>query len=238
VFSGLPVDAQLLAGGMVVGVAIGLTTGTLGGARRGGRADHALLLGTTLGVSAPVFLLAYVVLMLFAPGTGRWPVSFVSDAGTYVAPTRDPLGWLHAMWGPWLVLGVPIAATVHRMVRASLQDVLDDDVLRTARAKGVPERLVLRRHALPMALPPVLGLLSANMALLVTNVALIERPFELPGSFRFMDVGQFLGETGGHTPSPAIVQALVVEVTLLIAVFILVCDVLQARLDPRVAAQG
>jgi peptide/nickel transport system permease protein len=238
VFSGLPVDAQLLAGGMVVGAAVGLTTGTLCGPRRGGRLDRALLLGTTVGMSAPVFWLGYVVLLLFAPVTGRWHLPFVSDAGMYVSPAHDPIRWLHAMWAPWLILAVPIAASAHRMVRATLHDVLDEDALRTARAKGLRERLVLRRHALPLALPPVLGLMSANMALLATNVALIERPFKLPGSFRYVDVGQYLGETGGHSPSPDFVQAVVVAITLLVVTFILACDVLQARLDPRVAARG
>jgi peptide/nickel transport system permease protein len=238
VFSGLPVDAQLLAGGMVVGVAVGVTTGTLCGPRRGGTLDRALLFGTTLGMSAPVFWLGYVVLLLFAPVTGRWQVPFVSDAGMYASPTRDPVGWLHAMWAPWLILAVPIAAAAHRMVRATLHDVLDEDVLRTARAKGLRDRIVMRRHALPLALPPVLGLMSASMALLATNVALIERPFKLPGSFRYVDVGQYLGETGGHSPSADFVQAVVVAITLLVVSGILVCDVLQARLDPRVAARG
>jgi ABC-type dipeptide/oligopeptide/nickel transport system permease component len=141
------------------------------------------------------------------------------------------------MWVPWVVLAVPLAAMCHRMVRATLHDLLDDDLLRTARAKGLRQRAVMARHALPLALPPVLGLVSGNMALLVTNAALIQRPFNLPGAFRFMDVGQFLGEQAG-SPSPAIIQALVLEAALLIALFVLVCDVLQARLDPRVAAAG
>jgi peptide/nickel transport system permease protein len=237
VLSGLPVDAALLAGGLLLGIAVGLVTGTVCGARRDGRTDRALLLGTSLGVSVPVYFLAAIALVLFAPDSGRWPVPFFSDTAAYVAPLRDPLGWVQAMWVPCAVLAVPVAAMCHRMVRATLHDVLDEDLLRTARAKGLRERAVMTRHALPLTLPPVLGLISGNMALLVTNAALIEHPFNLPGAFRFIDIGQFRGEYA-HSPQPEIVQALVVEAAVLIALFVLVCDVLQARLDPRVAAAG
>jgi peptide/nickel transport system permease protein len=233
VLRGLPVDLALLGGGMLVGVAAGMLTGTLAGARRRGTADRALAVGSAFGLSVPVFWLGFVVIVFVSPESGKHQIPFVSGAGHYVSPFRDPVGWLHAMWVPWVVLAIPLAAMVHRMARATLPEVLGDDHLRTARAKGLRERTVMLKHALPTALPPVLALVSVNVAMMVANVILIEPTFELPGAFRRADVGQFLGEQS-HIPSAAIVQALIVESAVIIAVTMLVCDLLQALLDPRV----
>jgi peptide/nickel transport system permease protein len=237
VLSGLPVDAALLAGGMVVGITLGVGTGLLAGPRGRRPADRALTVASCAMLSMPVYWLAIVGLFFFSPVIGRWALPFASDYNQYVGLTQDPLRWLQSLWVPWVVLGTPLAAMTHRMVRSTLAEVQDEQFLQTARAKGVREARLQWRHALPAALPPVLALVSVNMALLVTNVALIEPAFNLPGAFRNADIGQFLGEQAPPV-DPQIVQALVVEAALLIAAFILVCDVLQARLDPRVAARG
>ena len=141
---------------------------------------------------------------------------------------------------PWVALAIPLAAMCHRLTRAALVEVLDDDMLRTARAKGLRERTVMFRHALPVALPPVIGLVSANMALLVTNVIVIETPFNLPGAFRFAGVGQFVYFAARQGPGVnfEVVQALIVEAAALIAIMTLVCDLLYAALDPRLAARA
>jgi peptide/nickel transport system permease protein len=90
----------------------------------------------------------------------------------------------------------------------------------------------MRRHALRAALPPVLGLVSVNVALMVTNVVLIEPAFQLPGFFRQADIGQFRGDLT-HVPSLEVVQALVLEAALLIAVTMLLADLVRAKIDPR-----
>ncbi len=135
---------------------------------------------------------------------------------------------------PWLVLAAPLAAMVYRMTRASLAEVVSEDYIRTARAKGVRERIVVRRHALRAALSPVIGLVSVNVALLVTNVIVIERAFNLPGFFRVASIGQFNG-LDDKEPHISLddVQALIVEAALLIALTMFLADVLRAKLDPR-----
>ena len=132
--------------------------------------------------------------MLFAPQSGYLlQIPFLSWYGGYVPFADSPVRWLQSLWVPWLVLAAPLAAMVYRMTRASLAEALDEDFIRTARAKGVRERIVVRRHALRAALSPVIGLVSVNVALLVTNVIVIERAFNLPGFFRVASIGQFNG---------------------------------------------
>jgi peptide/nickel transport system permease protein len=159
----------------------------------------------------------------------------VSWYGGYVPFTHSPLRWLQSLWVPWLVLAAPLAAMVYRMTRASLAEVMSEDFVRTARAKGVRERIVLRRHGLRAALSPVIGLVSVNVALLVTNVIVIERAFNIPGFFRVASIGQFNGLGEGKEPPISVddVQALIVEASLLIAVTMFLADVLRAKLDPR-----
>src|SRR6476469_1497012 len=238
VLKGAVVDGTLLLGGLLVGTLTGLVTGTMAGARRRTTADRALAVGSAAGLSVPVYWLGFMTLVLFAPDQGRWGIPFFTQSDSYRPLTEDPLAWLQSLWVPWVALAIPLAAMCHRLTRAALVEVLDDDMLRTARAKGLRERTVMFRHALPVALPPVIGLISANMALLVTNVIVIETPFNLPGAFRFANVGQFIQFSGDKGPGVnfEVVQALIVEAAALIAIMTLVCDLLFAALDPRVAA--
>jgi peptide/nickel transport system permease protein len=230
----LPVDIALLAGGLVLGVGVGLATGLATARRRGRALDHALGIGSAVGLSIPIYWFGIAVLWLFAPQSGEVvQIPFLSWYGGYVSPGQDPLGWLQSLWVPWVVLAIPLAAMCHRMARASLVEVMDADHVRTARAKGLREAVVMRRHALRAALPPVLGLVSVSVALMVTNVILVETAFHLPGFFSQADVGQFLGELG-HLPSPEVVQALILEAAVLISVTMLITDLLHARLDPQV----
>ncbi|MGZ4277303.1 MAG: ABC transporter permease [Solirubrobacteraceae bacterium] len=240
VLKGAVVDGTLLVGGLVVGTLTGLVTGTVAGARRRTKTDRALAIGSAAGLSVPVYWLGFVALIAFAPSFGGLEIPFFTTMGEYRPITHDPLVWLRSLWVPCVVLGIPLAAMCHRMTRAALADVLDEDLLRTARAKGLRERTVMFRHALPAALPPVIGLVSANMALLVTNVIVIETPFNLPGAFRFANVGQFLYLSNDKGPGVnfEVVQALIVEAAALIAITTLVCDLLLAALDPRLAARA
>jgi len=232
----MPVDIALLVGSLVCGVAIGLAAGVVGGARRRSAVDRALGVGSAVGLSMPVYWFSSIVLVLFAPQSGYLlQIPFLSWYGGYVSFGDSPLRWLQSLWVPWLVLAAPLAAMVYRMTRASLAEVLTEDFVRTARAKGVRERIVLRRHALRAALSPVIGLVSVNVALLVTNVIVIERAFNLPGFFRVANVGQFSGLGEGKEPPILLddVQALIVEASLLIALTMFAADVLRAKLDPR-----
>lgn len=232
----MPVDIALLIGSLLCGVAIGLTTGLLGGTRRRSATDRTLTVGSAIGLSMPVYWFGAIVLVLFAPQSGYLlQIPFLSWYGGYVSFADSPLRWLQSLWVPWLVLAAPLAAMVYRMTRATLAEVVTEDFVRTARAKGLRERVVMRRHALRAALSPVIGLVSVNIALLITNVIVIERAFNLPGFFRVADIGQFAGLGEDNEPPIMLddVQALIVEASLLIALTMFAADVLRAKLDPR-----
>jgi peptide/nickel transport system permease protein len=232
----MPVDVALLIGSLVCGVAIGLAAGLVGGVRRRSATDRALAVGSAIGMSMPVYWFSSIALVLFAPQSGYLlQIPFLSWYGGYVPFADSPLRWLQSLWVPWLVLAAPLAAMVYRMTRASLAEVEAEDFIRTARAKGVREARVWRRHALRAAVSPVIGLVSVNVALLVVNVIVIERAFNLPGFFRVATIAQGNGLGEGKEPPILLddVQALIVEVSLLIAVTMFLADVLRAKLDPR-----
>jgi peptide/nickel transport system permease protein len=244
VLDGLHVDLELIVGGLVIGVGLGVVAGTLSGPRAHTALDGLFAVGSAAALSVPVFWFGLVLLLLFSPLSGSLPVGFFSAANTYVPFTDDPLAWLHAIWVPWLILATPLAAVCYRMTRSALRDVLDEEHVRAARAAGLSERRVLWRYALPVALPPVLGLVSVMIPVLVANAVLIEPLFSLPGALAQADVGQFMGgydgvafsTTSTHTPPFDVAQALIVEGAFLVAVMVLACDLLHAWLDPRVRA--
>ncbi len=132
---------------------------------------------------------------------------------------------------PWLVLGLPLAGVCLRMMRSAMHEVLDEDYLRTARAKGVRPNRVIRRHAVPSAVAPVFALTGVTMPIVITNLVLIEQVFSVPGVFTGMRRGIAAGDFDLLFGLTAVAAGLV-------AVSSLATDVVLAWLDPRVRAQG
>lgn len=224
---GFAADVWLLGGALVLGVLGGLAGGTVLARRPGTPGAWALNGLIAVFIASPVYWLGYVVLIALGPRTGAFvEVPFVSDVGDYVAPTEDPIGFLQAMWVPWLLAAAPLAAACARMGASQLREVGGEDFVRTARGKGVPERRVTTRHALPAAAAPVVGLVSVNMNLMITNVALLEAVFNVPGGFRYV-------ERALANRDVDLAQGLVLEATFLIVVANFAADAIQAWLDPR-----
>jgi peptide/nickel transport system permease protein len=181
-------------------------------------------------LSSPVYWLGLVVLLLFAPGVGFIAeIPFFSTVGGYRDPSDDPLRFLQAIWLPCLIVGAPLLAGCTRMCAAQLGTVLHEDFVRTARAKGLRARGVLWRHALPAAAGPVVALIAVNMNLILTNLALIEVVFNIPGAFRYIERALVNRDVD-------LVQALVLESTFFIVVANFLADAIQGWLDPRVRA--
>jgi len=224
----LPADLAMVFGGVASGVLIGLAGGLVCATLPGSWLARILHLLAAFVLSVPPYWLGFMALIFFAPGTGYvLELPFVSALMDYEDLTEHPLGWLKALWLPWILVGLPLAAGVLRMTTITLRDVVGEDFVRTARAKGLRHRTVVRRHALPLALAPVAALTGANIALLVTNVALMESAFNIPGIFR--DIRGVYS----HADLP-LIQAMVIETTVLIVGANMVADLVQAWLDPRV----
>jgi peptide/nickel transport system permease protein len=224
---GMPVDFVLLAGGLAFGLGAGAAGGLVAVARPRSRIARCFDLLAGLGVSMPIYWMGFAVLMLFASNTGmvvRLP--FVSGSAEYETLPSDPLAFVRSLWVPCVVVGTPVAAGVYRMTLAASRDLLGEEFVRTAYGKGLRERSVLTRHVLPVAATPILILAASQMNLLITNVALMEVAFNIPGAFRELTRGLANGNT-------MLIQALVVEGVILIALANLAADLLQVRLDPR-----
>ena len=227
VMEGFLVDLYLLAGAIVLAVVIGLAAGTLQATHPRSPASRAIGALTALALSAPVYWLGLVALLMFAPGVGSIAeIPFLSTVNGYRDPLDDPLGFLHGLWLPVLIVGTPLAAACTRMAATQLRGTLAEDFVRTARAKGVGRRRVVRRHALPAAAGPVVSLVGVQMNVILTNVALIETVFNIPGGFRYVEDALVNRDVD-------LVQVLVVEATLFIVVANFIADSIHAWLDPR-----
>jgi peptide/nickel transport system permease protein len=223
----LPADLSLVVGGLVVGAALGIALGAVAAQRRGTLMGRGLDVFAAFGMSAPVYWLGAMAVVLFHPEVGRFARLPVSKPNTYEPLTHDPLAWLQSLWLPWLILGLPLAAITMRMMRATLAETLDEDFVRTARGKGLSPARVMRRHAVPAASAPVISLVGVTMGTLITNAILLEYTFSIPGVFslmrRAMDQGDF-----------PVIEGVAIAGALLVVLANLLADLVHAWLDPRV----
>jgi peptide/nickel transport system permease protein len=225
---GFLVDVYLLVGAIGFAVLAGLTAGTFQARHPRTPASRAITALTAFGLASPVYFVGLMLLLLFAPGSGAVAeVPFLSGVAAYRPPSADLGAFVHHIWMPAVIIGAPLAAACTRMTAAQVATTLHEDFVRTARAKGVRERRVVRRHALTASAAPVLALIGVNMNLTLTNLALTEAVFNIPGSFRYIERALVNRDVD-------LVQALVVEATLFIVVANFLCDALQGWLDPRV----
>jgi peptide/nickel transport system permease protein len=190
---GVPADLQLLIGGVIAGLALGVAGGLYCAARPDGPPAHALHVVAMVGICAPVYVVGLLTLLLFGHGIGR-----LADLGiplTYTAFGDGAGRWFASLIVPWLVVGFPIAGAALRMMRAQAVEVRGEDYLRTARAKGLGERDVFRHHVLRPSIAPVVVMVGATANATLLNMVLVERAFSVPGVFQHlsdaMDTGDF-----------------------------------------------
>jgi peptide/nickel transport system permease protein len=213
----------------VIGVAAGVTGGVVCARRPRSAAAWLLRVLALLALCAPVYWVGLLALLLFGSGVGVLVPLFIVETGNYEPLTQDPLAWLRSLLVPWLVTGAPLAAICLRMTAATLRDVADEDFLRTALGKGLSERTVIVRHALPVSVAPTLSVAGAYVPLLVGNALLVEQVFNIPGVFRVTTDAISQGDF-------ELLQGLVITGAILVVLGNLAADLLLARLDPRVRA--
>jgi peptide/nickel transport system permease protein len=224
----VPVDLALLLGGLLIGTTVGVAGGRFCATHEGRRRTRVLHATTALQLSSPVFFQTMLVLFYFSSNVSEFiRLPFLSGEGQYVPLGENPLLFLRAMWLPWILAGLPLAAFVLRITEAHLREDLQEDFIRTARAKGLPERTVVLKHGLRSALTPIVTIFGLDLGLLLGGAVLTESTFSLPG------IGKYAVDGIVNQDLPR-----VMGVTLIAAFFIiianLIVDILYAVLDPRV----
>ena len=217
----LPVTASLAIGSALLWLLMAVPIGVQAATRSRSLRDRVAMTFALLGVSTPVFLVGIGLLYVFYLRLG-W-----SPAPSYVPLTRNPLQWVNHLYLAWLTIAVGTAALYVRMIRSGMLDVLGEDYVRTARAKGLPERTVILRHALRAALTPVVTMLGLDIGTLLAGAIVVEQAFGLPG------IGATAVQAIVNVDLP-VVQGIVLFTAFFVIMFNLVVDVLYAALDPRI----
>jgi peptide/nickel transport system permease protein len=225
IFNHLPATAYLVAGAAILWLTIGIAVGIISAIRRRSLLDRATMTGSLVLISAPVFWLGLVFLYLFATDIGRLHI-FPGQGAYGVATTFVGRG--KALIMPWIVLAAASAAVYARYMRTSMIEAMSEDYIRTARAKGVPERKVILRHGVRSAITPIVTLVGLDVGtLLAGNAILTESVFNIPG------VGNLL-YNAIHKTDLAMIEGITLIGAFFIISFNLIVDIAYAYLDPRV----
>jgi peptide/nickel transport system permease protein len=217
----LPVTIGLSAYALAITLALGLLSGILAALRQNTWIDQAAMIFAMFGISVPNFYLGLLMIIVFAVDLGWVPT------GGYVAFTEDPWGWVVAMTLPAISLALLLTGLLARITRSTMLEVLRQDYIRTARAKGLPQRKVVIKHALSNALIPIVTVIGIIVSLLISGSVVTETLFSIPG------MGQLLTQAVLNRDYPMVQGGLLIVTALLVLVNIGV-DVLYAFLDPRV----
>ena len=216
-----PRTIYLMAGGLAVSLAIALPCGLVAATHRGSWVDLAVSTLATVSLAVPSFFFGILLMLVFAVALGWLPTT------GFVEPGEDFVGFLKHMLMPWFTLGSALAALTTRILRSSMLDVLGQDYIRTARAKGLEERVVMVRHALRNAAIPTITVVGVQAGYLMGGAIVTERVFAYPGMGLLM-VGSIT------TRDYPVIQAGIMLFALSFVVINLFTDVLYVLVDPRI----
>jgi peptide/nickel transport system permease protein len=212
---------QLAVLSIILALLIAIPAGVLSAVKRGSALDVATTTVSLMGVAVPSFFLGILLIFLFSLKL-RW----LPPTG-YVNPFVDPIASLKLMIMPALTLGAGAAAVITRIARSSLLEVLDQEYVRTARAKGLRETIVVRRHALRNALIPVVTVTGLSAGHLLGGAVIVEQVFALPG------LGRLAVDNIFNRDFP-VVQGVVLLLAVIFLAINFIVDLLYAALDPRI----
>jgi len=211
--SRLPASLLLMAGAIACELAIGLTMGVLAAVRRGSWVDNALMVFSFIGVSAPQFVIAILLLYVFAVQLGWFPI------GGYGTPAHLVL--------PSLTLGLLGAGWYARMMRSSMLDVLRQDYIRTAQSKGLRSRVVLFQHAIPNAILPIVAMIGIDIGMFMSGIVVVESVFGWPG------IGQLAWQAIQRVDIPIIMGVTLISACAIV-IGNLIADLVAPLIDPRI----
>jgi peptide/nickel transport system permease protein len=223
-----PVTISVAVGAAIIWLIIGIGTGVLAARRPRSWADRSATAGALVFYSMPPFLLGLILLFFLFFQLHLAGIDLFPGSG-YVGLLADPAGWAQHLILPWFTLALVTATTYERLTRGALLDVLGEDYIRTARAKGLSERRVVYRHGLRSALTPVVTQFGIDLGTLLGGAIVVENVFGLPG------LGALAVTSVTNQDLPVII-ALVMVASAFIVVANIVVDVVYVLLDPRVRA--
>ncbi len=217
----IPATLQIGIGGIVVGLLIGVPAGILAAINHNSRIDRLVTMISVSGVALPGFWFGIMLILLFSVQL-RWLPPF-----GYESVFEDPVLALKLMILPCTVIGWELSAIVTRQLRSSMLEVLQQDYIRTARAKGLKERRVVWTHALRNAMLPVVTVIGLLLGRVLAGSVVVETVFAVPG------VGRMLVSAINQSDFPA-VQAIVLTVAVAVVTMNLLTDLVYALVDPRI----
>ena len=225
ILEGVPATFSLCVGAAVIWMFFGILFGYLSAVRAGGRLDRALTVLAVTGISVPIFWLAALLLNYLTYELEIFP------SGGYIGLSEDPLEWANHLILPWITLAIVYIGFYSRVLRSNMLDAMSQDYVRTARAKGLPERRVMTRHVLRNSLAPIITLFGLDFGALLGGAILVEGVFNLDG------IGLYAYESLLNLDLPPIMS-----ITLFGAFFVVLfntlVDIAYAYLDPRVKLEG
>jgi peptide/nickel transport system permease protein len=217
----LPATFYLAVGAVTLWVGTGVMLGIWAARRRGGFADNSINVLTVVATSLPTFLTGQILLILMVSRFRLLPYP------EYVTPFEDPVQFLQTMILPWITLALPGLAIYAKLTRGAVLDTGSEDYVRTARAKGLSERVILRKHTLRPALSPLSTLAAMDFAFMLGGAIITEKIFSIPG------IGRLAIRAVVDVDLPLIVGTTLIA-AFIIVVMNLIVDVLYAVIDPRV----
>jgi peptide/nickel transport system permease protein len=228
IFERMPATMSLALGGAVVWLASGIPIGILSAVKKGTFIERISMGAALVAISAPVYWLGLVTTYLFSKDIGVLkPFNIFNTTGNYIDPWVNPSQWFSSLILPWMVLATAFAAVYARFMRSNLIEVLDEDYIRTARAKGLKERRVIFRHGVRSAITPIVTIFGLDLGILFGGAILTETVFNIPG------IGRTAFDAIQKADIPT-VQGTVLIGAGAIIIFNLIVDIAYAFLDPRV----
>ncbi len=222
IWEGLPATFSLCIGAAVIWMSLAVLFGYLSAVHSGRFADRALTVLSLVGISMPVFWLAAILLYFLSFKVQLFPT------GSYVPLTEDPLDWAYHLVLPWFTLAVLFIGFYSRVLRSNMLDSMNEDYVRTARAKGLGERQVLLRHVLRNSMIPIVTLFGLDFGMVVGGGAILtETVYNLDG------VGLYAGEAIRSLDLPPL-MAVTMFGAFFIVLFNTLVDLAYAALDPRI----
>ncbi len=218
-----PVTLELAILSVIIALSIGITLGVSSAIYRDSAIDIVGRLFALIGLAAPSFLIATVAIYVLSVYFGILP-----NSGNYVGFFDDPVENLKQMILPAMTLGVGFSASIMRTTRSAMLEVLNQDYVRTARAKGLRDQVVVRRHALRNALIPVVTLTGIELSYLLGGTVIIEQIFALPGLGR-------LALNAISQRDYAVIQGVTLFIACIVVVINLLVDLGYAAIDPRIS---